>query len=144
MTKQDFIKQYAANMKADCDSGKHAYVIPADGWEGLAARMVAGIIAGRANVSDVAKKTAKFFGAKPTVAGVTALLKALPERQSADFMFSHQGSLVMVYPITEAAKEFLTRTAPEDAQFLGDAMAVEPRYLDGVREAIKSEGLTIQ
>lgn len=79
MTKQDFIREYAAAMKADCDSGKHAYVIPADGWEGLAARMVDGIIAGRANVSDVAKKTAKKFGAKPTVAGVTELLKNISE-----------------------------------------------------------------
>lgn len=79
MTRQDFIRAYAANMKAHCDSGKAVYVIPTDGWEGLAARMVAGIIAGRANISDMAKKTAKQFGAKPTCAGVTELLKSLPE-----------------------------------------------------------------
>lgn len=78
MTRQDFIKAYAANMKAHCDSGKAAYVIPADGWEGLATRMVDAILAGRANISDMAKKTAKQFGAKPTVAGVTELLKSLP------------------------------------------------------------------
>jgi len=77
--RQDFIREYAAAMKADCDSGKHAYIIPADGWEGLAARMVASILVGRAHVSDVAKKIAKKFGARPTVAGVTELLKGLPE-----------------------------------------------------------------
>jgi hypothetical protein len=73
--RQEFITLYAASMKADCESGKHAYVVPADGWEGLASRMVAGIMAGRANVSDIAKKTCKKLGGKPSVAGVTQWLK---------------------------------------------------------------------
>jgi hypothetical protein len=73
--RQEFITLYAANMKTDCESGKHAYVVPADGWEGLASRMVAGIIAGRAHVSDNAKKACGKLGGKPTVAGVTQWLK---------------------------------------------------------------------
>jgi hypothetical protein len=34
-----------------------------------------------------------------------------------------------VRPLTPAGQQFLDETAPEDAQFMGDAMVVEPRYV---------------
>lgn len=78
MNRQDFITRYAANMKAHCDSGKAIYINPTDGWEGLAKRMVDGILAGRAHISNQAKKTVKQCGGKPTNAGVVEFLKNLP------------------------------------------------------------------
>ena len=63
-------------MRRESDANPGRYVLPPDGWEGLAARMVDGLIAGRANLSDAARKTARQLGGKPTYAGVKELLTA--------------------------------------------------------------------
>ncbi len=62
---------------------------------------------------------------------------------SADLKIENHGSIVLVRPLTDAGKEGLRRTAPEDAQFMGDAMAVEPRYVEGVTDAAQEDGLTV-
>lgn len=72
--KEKFIKLYAANMAAHSDKNPGLYVIPPLGWEELATRMTDGLLAGRAHLSDMAKKTAKQLGGKPTLAGIKALL----------------------------------------------------------------------
>lgn len=58
-----------------------------------------------------------------------------------DFRVENHGTICLFHPLSETAKEWLSRTAPEDAQFLGNAMAVEPRYAGGVIEAAEAEGL---
>lgn len=60
-----------------------------------------------------------------------------------DFSVTNCGSLFLVHPLTKAARAWLDETAPEDAQFMGTAMAVEPRYLEGVREAAREAGFSI-
>lgn len=52
----------------------------------------------------------------------------------------NQGTLVMAYPVTDAAAAWLRETAPEDAQFRGRAMAIEPRYVQGVVDAFEAAG----
>lgn len=60
-----------------------------------------------------------------------------------DLSFENHGSLFLVRPLTDAGRKFLDETAPDDAQFLGLAMAVEPRYVPGVREAAQDYGLEV-
>lgn len=67
------------------------------------------------------------------------LPKALP-----DFRIENHGSILLVRPLTDEAKEWLQNTAPEDAQFMGEAMAVEHRYIDGVVDAARADGLTFE
>lgn len=50
------------------------------------------------------------------------------------------GTLTMAYPLDDDAASWLRETAPEDAQFLGKAMAIEPRYVRGVVEAFEAAG----
>lgn len=57
------------------------------------------------------------------------------------FSIENHGSIILVRPLTAAAKAWLKETAPDDAQFLGNAMAVEPRCLDGVLDAIADAGM---
>lgn len=61
---------------------------------------------------------------------------------SKDFQLEDNGSIWLFRPLTVAAKEFLANTAPEDAQFFGNAMVVEHRYVEGVCDAIDLAGLT--
>lgn len=51
------------------------------------------------------------------------------------------GSICLVRPETEAEEKWLEDTAPEDAQWLGNALAVEPRYVAGVLEAAEADGI---
>jgi len=71
---ETFIKAYAANMKAESDANPGRYMLPPFGWEELARRICVAIVAGTANISNAAKKTAKQLGGKPTCAGVTEMV----------------------------------------------------------------------
>ena len=51
------------------------------------------------------------------------------------FQIENHGTILLVRPLTDDAAEWLEYSAPEDAQFIGAAMAVEPRYLMGVIQA---------
>lgn len=65
---------------------------------------------------------------------------AQPIAEVGQFQLENHGSLFLVRPLNDAAREWLQRTAPEDAQFMGEAMAVEPRYVQGVTDAIEADG----
>ena len=60
-----------------------------------------------------------------------------------DIRIEHHGSTVLLQPQNSRAADWLTATAPEDAQFFGYALAVEPRYVDGVVEAATEAGLEV-
>ncbi len=61
-----------------------------------------------------------------------------------DLRFENHGSLFLVHPTSKAGTEWLFSTAPDDAQFLGDAMAVELRYVEGVATAARDSGLEVE
>jgi hypothetical protein len=61
-----------------------------------------------------------------------------------DLRFENHGTVGLARPLTEAGRAFLRETAPEDAQFLGDAMAFKPRYLQGILDAALEYGLEVE
>ena len=62
----------------------------------------------------------------------------------ADFRLENTGgSLVLLRPLTVKAEEWLAETAPDDAQFLGRAMAIEPRFVQGVVDAAENDGFDV-
>ena len=61
-----------------------------------------------------------------------------------DFTLEDHGSIVLLWPNTMAASTWLIETAPEDAQFFGAALAIEPRYVGNVAEAAHADGFTIR
>jgi hypothetical protein len=65
----------------------------------------------------------------------------LPEQPPVyDFFFINYGNLVTVEPRNPEAEEWLHDTCPEDAQFYGTGMIVEPRYVVGVVQAMEDDG----
>ncbi len=60
-----------------------------------------------------------------------------------DLLIEYHGPLCLLRPKTAAGSDWLNATAPEDAQFLGNAMAVEPRYLDNVVQAAIDDGMEV-
>jgi hypothetical protein len=62
-----------------------------------------------------------------------------------DFNILNCGSVVMVYPLTEQATNWVNKNVYlEPWQWLGGGFAVEPRYFDNLYEGIINEGLTIE
>jgi hypothetical protein len=61
------------------------------------------------------------------------------ETAPADFTFEHHLSVVLLWPNTLAASVWLRETAPDNALFFGAALAIDPRYVDGVIEAARAD-----
>ena len=60
-----------------------------------------------------------------------------------DFTVSGGGTLYLLRPNTEAAKEWVADHIPDDAQRLGQAIAVEHRYIDDIVTGIQGDGLGV-
>lgn len=56
------------------------------------------------------------------------------------FQTENHGSVWLIRPLTDSAHEWLQATAPEDANFLGSALVVEPRYVMDVMDAAEEAG----
>lgn len=64
--------------------------------------------------------------------------------KSADFDFTNQGSICLLTPLTEDAKNWVTDFLPDDAMRWGAAVVIEPRYVGPILESIENDGLAIQ
>lgn len=63
-------------------------------------------------------------------------------RQS-DVEVRHHGSIYLVVPHTQAARDWVDDHIPEDAQWWGGGFAVEPRYLDDILVGMDDAGLRV-
>jgi hypothetical protein len=57
-----------------------------------------------------------------------------------DFQFENHGSIILCTPQNEGAKEHLIENLGDEAQWLGDSVAVEPRYILDLVEGLRSNG----
>jgi len=62
-----------------------------------------------------------------------------------DFRVENHGSVVLLCPLTEGARAWVTEhlTHPETQHF-GGAVVMEPRYVDDVVRGLVSDGLTVE
>lgn len=61
-----------------------------------------------------------------------------------DVNVQNEGSIVLVRPLSDAAKAWVDEHIPNDAQWFGNAFAVEPRYLDEIVFGMEQDGLNVQ
>lgn len=45
------------------------------------------------------------------------------------FRYENHGSIVLARPLNRRSRAWVRRTAPDNAQFFGEALAIEPRYV---------------
>ena len=57
-----------------------------------------------------------------------------------DFRCENHGSLFLLFPLTESAQSWIEEH-PEDAQWLGNAVVIEHRYIWAILEGIQNDGL---
>lgn len=61
-----------------------------------------------------------------------------------DFTITGGGTLYLLRPVSDAAKEWVQLHIPEDAQWLGDAVAIEHRYIQAIVDGLEADGLVGQ
>ena len=63
--------------------------------------------------------------------------------ETADFLIENHSSIYLFRPLTQAAREWLDETAPDDAQFFGEALVVEHRYAENVAQVFYENGFIL-
>jgi hypothetical protein len=70
-----------------------------------------------------------------------------PAPTNPQFELENHGSLFLLRPLTSAATEWMQENLPMDSpetQFWGEAIVIEPRYLEPIIEGILADGLVLR
>jgi hypothetical protein len=60
-----------------------------------------------------------------------------------DATVENHGSIVLVRPHTRAARDWIRDNVEDTAQYFGQALAIEPRYVAGLVEGMTAAGLVL-
>lgn len=60
-----------------------------------------------------------------------------------DIEVSNHGTIYLIQPLTPTARAWLADNVGPEAQYLGTALAVEPRYAGPLLEGMAGDGLTL-
>ena len=60
-----------------------------------------------------------------------------------DFHLADHGSVVLLTPRTDAARDWVEDNLPDDVQMLGNGIAIEGRYVGDILTGIECDGLEI-
>jgi hypothetical protein len=64
-------------------------------------------------------------------------------RAQADFELLDEGSIWLLRPMTEAAREWVANSISQDSTEWCGGIVVEPRYIRDILDGIDDEGLTV-
>ena len=70
-----------------------------------------------------------------------------PSRTELDFKLENHGSLFLLRPLNSAANGWMQDHLPVDSpetQFWGEAIVIEPRYLEPIVDGILADGLVLR
>lgn len=62
----------------------------------------------------------------------------------ADFGVSNHGTIFLLKPQSEAAREWCKNHLPADLQTLGESIAVEPRHIPRIARGIMEDGMNFE
>lgn len=60
-----------------------------------------------------------------------------------DFVAENHGTLIMLQPVSDAAKEWVAEHLPEDAQWLGPRVAIDHRCYPPIADGIVNDGFVL-
>lgn len=67
----------------------------------------------------------------------------MPDAITPDFAVQNEGSLVILKPNTDAARQWVAEHIPDDAPRWCGGIAIEPRFFDAIAEGAQADGLTL-
>ena len=66
-----------------------------------------------------------------------------PTEGGADFRCENHHSLFLLYPLTPTAHSWTKQHLPENAQWFGNAVVIEHRYIWAILDRIQNDGLKV-
>ena len=63
---------------------------------------------------------------------------------NADFRYEDHGSVALIVPLNDIAHDVLENRVSNEAQWWGDGLVVEPRYVGPILEDLDADGFTIE
>lgn len=66
------------------------------------------------------------------------------QKTGPDVTLANHGSIVLVTPMTKAAKTWIDANVSDEAQWFGKSLVVEPRYVWNLVKGMQDEGLTVK
>jgi hypothetical protein len=60
-----------------------------------------------------------------------------------DFLCENHGSVFLLRPLNQPAQSWIEENLPSDAQWFGNGVAVEHRYIWAILEGIQKDGLAV-
>ena len=60
-----------------------------------------------------------------------------------DFRCEIHGSLFLLFPLSQSAQSWVEEHLPTDAQWFGNAVVIEHRYIWAILEGIQNDGLAV-
>lgn len=100
-------------------------------------------------IEDAGYDPALYFGTDdgrylgPDEDGVYPTWREAVDAPTPDVVVRSEGSLVVLWPATPSGTAFLADHAPDEAQWWGHSLVVEPRYAQRWIEGMQEEGLTV-
>jgi len=67
-----------------------------------------------------------------------------PTQIGPDFRCENHGSVFLLTPVTQSAQSWIEENLPSGAQWFGNGVAVEHRYIWAILEGIQNDGLAVQ
>jgi hypothetical protein len=64
-------------------------------------------------------------------------------KMATDFLFVDHGSICCLTPLSPEAEGWVDDHIPDDAQYFGRAVVIEPRYVEPILEGITEAGLEV-
>ncbi len=61
-----------------------------------------------------------------------------------DFLCENHGSIFLLRPLSQPAQSWIEENLPSDAQWFGNGVVVEHRYIWAILEGIQNDGLAVQ
>ena len=67
-----------------------------------------------------------------------------PTEIGPDFRCENHGSVFLLCPLNQPAQSWIEENLPTDAQWFGNGVVVEHRYIWAILEGIQNDGLAVQ
>jgi hypothetical protein len=71
-------------------------------------------------------------------------MESTTEKNTVDIFVENYGSIFLFRPMTQAATEWISGHVQDDAQWFGNALAVESRYALDLADGMYCDGLTLE
>jgi hypothetical protein len=63
---------------------------------------------------------------------------------TADFLCENHGSIFLLRPLSQPAQSWINENISSDAQWFGNGVVIEHRYIWAILEGIQNDGLAVQ